>query len=499
MPLGGMERRDNYMKQGSFIAPYTSLLICLLVLLGACKEVDDVPPVMETFLDEVVAIDQQDRIILYNGNEVSSSQDVLFLDGDEITVTEVVDSLALGSPYRSAWRDNSYTLYKTELPILKIRTATASIVEEDYEPSQITLIEQGQITLQSNLGIRLRGNTSLSFPKKSYRLELWEDETGSSNRNESILGMRSDDDWLLDGMWNEPLSIRDKSAMELWLSFGRIQPASATSRTILGANREYCELFIDGLYRGVYYLGERLDEKQLQIDRDSDPSLAGELYKAKNWDEAVIGFSLPPFDNTSPNWGGYEVKYPEETGSYDWGKLKALIEFFNNQPDSDFETQYPQTIDLENIIDYFLLINVLDAFDNSGNNIYIARKNQALPYYFVSWDFDATAGLGIFGQENPPTNGFVHHLVTRRLIGSPSFQSELKLRWADLRADVLSDESVKAFYRANYATLVNNGIYQREAGITRLEKRLPGENDLDYLENSLENRLQILDKAIEAL
>lgn len=487
------------MKQTPIVGLYTSLLICLVVLVAGCKEVDNVPPVYETFLDEVVAIDQEDRIVIYNGNEVSSSQDVLFLDGDEITITEAADSLVLGSPYRSTWRDNSYTLYNTDLPILKIRTATSSIVEEDYEPSQITLIEQGQITLQSNLGIRLRGNTSLGFPKKSYRLELWEDETGSSNRNESILGMRSDDDWLLDGMWNEPLSIRDKSAMELWLSFGRIQAASAVDGPVLGAKREYCELFIDGLYRGVYYIGERLDEKQLQLDRDNDPSLAGELYKAKGWDQAVIAFSLPPFDNNDPNWGGYEVKYPDNVGSFDWGKLKTFIEFFKNQPGSDFETQYPKIIDQDNIIDYFLLINVLDAFDNTGNNIYIARKNQALPYYFVSWDFDATVGLGIFGQESIPSTDFVHHVVTRQLINSPSFQQQLKERWADLRADMLSTESVKAIYLANYATLVNNGLYEREARITRLEKQVPDENELTYLETGLENRLQWLDMAIEAL
>ena len=475
------------------------LLISLLIFAVSCNQDDDVSNRQETFLDEVVAVDQEERIILYNGNDANSSQDTLSLGGETITFVDTLDNVELGLPYSSLWRNLTYTFYKTELPIIKIRTASTNIVEEVYESSQITIIEQGQITLQSTLGIRVRGNTSLSFPKKSYRLELWNDTKGSKKRDEAILGMRSDDDWLLDGMWNEPLSIRDKSAMELWLSFGRIKPESSEEGVILGAKREYCELFIDGIYKGLYYIGERLDEKQLKLDRNVDPSLAGELYKAKGWDTAVIGFELPPFNNNVTLWSGYEVKYPDEPGSFDWGKLKALIEFFKNEGPDNFESLYPEKIDVDNIIDYFFLINLLDAFDNSGNNIFIARKNQSLPYYFIPWDFDATAGLGIFGQVDVGSNDFIHHLVTRRLIRSPSFRSQIKLRWTALRAEILSNETIKAYYHANHALLLKNGIYQREQSISRLEKSLPDADDLAYLENNLENRLQFLDVAIANL
>ncbi len=311
--------------------------------------------------------------------------------------------------------------------------------------------------------------------------------------------MRSDDDWLLDGMWNEPLSIRDKSAMELWLDFGRVHYADVEEDVVLGAAREYCELFINGSYQGVYYIGERLDRKQLKLETYTDSFNGGELYKAKGWDEAVIAFSSPEFDNNNSNWGGYEIKYPEEVGTYDWGKLKGFIEFFRGSPPSDFDETYAEKIDVDNIVDYFIFINLLNAYDNTGNNIYIARRNQASPHYFVSWDYDATLGLDISGGEFTGSDDFLNHVVTRRLLGSATFRTELKARWEQLRSGILESGNIKSYYRSNYAKLLRNGVYEREEIISRLEKASPDSTSIRYLERVLDERLQYLDEAIGKL
>ena len=310
--------------------------------------------------------------------------------------------------------------------------------------------------------------------------------------------MRNDDDWLLDGMWNEPLSIRDKSAMELWLDYGSVQDVDE-EEILLGAAREYCELFIDGAYKGLYYIGERLDRKQLKLERCTNQSDGGELYKAKGWGQAVIAFSLPTYDNSSLFWGGYEIKLPQETGKYDWQKLKEFIEFFKGNVPDNFENTYPQKVDVDNIIDYFILINITAAFDNTGNNVYIARKNQSSPYYFVSWDYDATLGIGINGEIASPENRFMHHTVTRRLWLSQDFQDQLKTRWENLRSNQLTTKNIKSYYQNNYSILLRNRIYEREEMITNLEKALPGPAPMIYLEEILEQRLAYLDEEIEKL
>ena len=283
--------------------------------------------------------------------------------------------------------------------------------------------------------------------------------------------------------------------MELWLAYGRLNDDDIED-ILLGASREYCELFINGEYKGLYYLGERLDRKQLKLDKCTSSLDGGELYKAKAWDEAVIAFSLPSFDNNSLFWGGYEVKYPQEQGKYDWQKLKELISFFTDNPSNDFEGLYPQKIDVDNLIDYFIQINLIYAFDNAGNNVFIARKNQTSPYYFVSWDYDATLGIGINGDNAAIQDNLISHPVTNRLLSSASFKEKLKMRWNELRSSQLTYETIISYYQNNHSILLKNKVYQREASLPNLDKADPGINAMLYLEETFKERLEYLDEAI---
>ncbi len=162
----------------------TRLILAVLIipLLISCNEEPaTLPSSAGGYLENAIGIDAEEKIFLYNGEDLLP-QEKLFLDSDEIFLR--VDSssqITLGEPYVSEWKNDVYTFFRTELPIIKIGTRNGRDVHEVYESSQFTLIENGQITLTGDLGIRLRGNTSLFFPKKSYRIELWEDNQGLRN------------------------------------------------------------------------------------------------------------------------------------------------------------------------------------------------------------------------------------------------------------------------------------------------------------------------------
>ncbi|MEM9820797.1 MAG: CotH kinase family protein [Bacteroidota bacterium] len=478
-----------------------SIFISLLLLAFICSTCskDTEPEMMmeeaPRYFSNTVGIDLESSLLIYNGTEQNLS-----IEGEEINFADTVSQIRLGQAYSVDWQGEAFNFFRTELPIIKIQTRSAQNIDVEYAAAQFNLIEAGEITEWGNLGIRLRGNTSLQFPKKSYRLELWEDEQGLENRKISLLEMREDDDWLLDGMWNEPLMIRDKGTMDLWLGFGRVAYQAQEPDLQLGADRHYCELFIDDQYQGLYYLGERLDRKQLKLEKISESSDGGELYKAKGWGEAVGGFSIPAVDNNLPSWGNYWIKYPQEPGSYDWNKLEAFTRFYLEADNETFATTYSDWIDVDNIIDYFILISLTGAFDNSGNNIYIARRNQQSNYYFVSWDFDATFGLGIFGEEIPSPTGFViHHKLTQRLINDDAFRTSLKERWNALRNGHLTNQNIMQIYTNSYTLLQRNNIYERESLVPRLDRPLPAFSSLDFLENILNEQLAYLDEYISTL
>ena len=68
----------------------------------------------------------------------------------------------------------------------------------------------------SYCGIELRGASGQLSPKKSYDIELWEDKQGYNNNKTPLLNMRNDDDWLLLGLYNEPLRLRNVVSHEIW-------------------------------------------------------------------------------------------------------------------------------------------------------------------------------------------------------------------------------------------------------------------------------------------
>jgi len=450
----------------------------------------------------IFGFDAEEKIILYNGTEAYDAEQRFSINGEAIVFSDLSKKTDLGQRQEVSLSGVFFKFYQTELPIVKIQTSNNQSVGEDYNSSQFVIIDSGKVVTSGNLGIRIRGNTSRSFPKKSYRLELWEDPEGITNRNASILGMRNDDDWLLDGMWNEPIAVRDKSAMELWLSFGRVHYRQEEPNVQLGADRRYCELFVNGAYRGLYYIGERLDRKQLKLEVVSEFVDGGELYKAQGWGDAVGGFSLPEVDNSSITWGGYEVKYPTEEGTFDWAKLKVFKSFILQQDINSFAMEYANHIDVENIIDYFIFTNLIYAFDNQGNNVFIGRRDQTSPYFFVSWDFDATLGLGITGAKLPVTEtgrGMNQHILTSRLLKTDGFPDALKVRWGILRGDHLQSEKIKSFYRENYAQLLRNNVYEREALVVGLDRSLPDPTSLSDIERIIDERLSYLDEYISEL
>src|SRR5918992_2148465 len=98
---------------------------------------------------------------------------------------------------------------------------------------------------EGRISIDVRGGWSRNFPKRSYNVEL-QDPDGD-NRNEPLLGMPADDDWVLYASYNDRTLMRNVLAYDTARWMGRY-----------AARTRYVHLRINGRYRGVYVLMEKL-------------------------------------------------------------------------------------------------------------------------------------------------------------------------------------------------------------------------------------------------
>lgn len=453
--------------------------------------------------NDTIQINQNQYFIDYNKNIVVTNIDVglvnstwtdtkthIFLNevcafSNPILNIEIGIAYSIFIPSQNAF----FSLYFTELPIISI-TTTTTIVDEPNVLANFKMIETNQNYLESNIGIQYRGGWSQSLPKKSMEIEFWADTTGNQTQDYSLLGMVNDDDWNLQAMYNEPLRIRSKTNNDLWRVINSLHYQSQEPEAINGIRMEYVELFVNNEYRGIYCLGEKVNRKQLKLKKHNG-NIRGELYKGVSWGASTFT-AVPDYDNNSLFWSGFEYKHPDE--EVNWSNLYDLVNFVINSSYQDFFDEYKNRFELDNLVDYYIFLNLLRATDNTGKNLYIAKYTTDDKYFYVPWDLDGSFGTIFNGTNENITNDLLSNGFYNRLTydcSSDGFRIALKNKWLELRSTVITHDSLMSLFISNHNYLETNGIYSREnlAWTNYNYNNL----DLDYMSSWITNRLAYLD------
>ena len=142
----------------------------------------------------------------------------------------------------------------TNLPIVLI-TTPAAITAIEQQGSMSIIDNTSGINNQTDpatfvgmVGVRIRGN--VASPKPSYNVETW--SAPNVNVDTSLLGMPSDNDWVLLSSYNDRSLMRTTLTNRLHEAMGRYAP-----------KMEHCELVVNGSYQGVYLFGEKIKKKDL--------------------------------------------------------------------------------------------------------------------------------------------------------------------------------------------------------------------------------------------
>lgn len=413
-------------------------------------------------------LDSAKNIILINAplSKLNTEKDELASiesGGRRYELTQPVTSLSTRTAYHATAQAVAYTVYFTQLPVLHLDTKY-KIVDTPSVYANLVLTDSSGTLAQSATGIEIRGGFSQSYPKKSYELSLWADTTGAEDQDLALLGMRNDNKWNLQALYNDPLRLRLPLANELWLSMNQLYYQAQEPAAKSGIASAYTEVFLNDSYQGVYALTERIDRKQLKIKKYSNNKIAGELYKGIDGSGGAVTFSVAPaFDNTNEVWGGFEYKEPSE--KTDWTALHDYVDFVITSSDADFYNQYKSKLNLANAVDYFILLNLMRATDNTGKNVYIAKYKAGEPYYYVPWDLDGVLGNDWRGMNVNTTNDLLTNGLYERLLkdtAAGGFQATLASRWAALRASVLAQETILSKLKQHSDYLLGNSVYERE-------------------------------------
>jgi hypothetical protein len=360
----------------------------------------------------------------------------------------------------------TYNLVISGLPILVL--SAPNTVGTDFVNASIDLIDPdyqlhaGKQEISSNIQIKLRGATARYLPKKSYAVEMV-DQSGEEN-DVSLLGLRNDDDWILDAMYIDQARMRNRVCTDIWNSFNNV-PYITSEPTALNGTRGYMvEVFINHQYWGIYCLTEKLDRKQLQIKKQY-----GDMYKSDESTNETNFVNVSPFSNTLSTWGGWELTYPDldDTPSPNWGYLYNVGNFIGNATDDDFISGIKDKVDLNNIADYLIFLNIIQGTDNDAKNLYFSFYDYrtAGAFFYSPWDLDGTMGRSWDGSivSNKIIGTGTNYLLYRLLKLNPNnFKDIVKARWNALKTNQLSKSTMAARIEGYRKLMVNSNAFARE-------------------------------------
>jgi spore coat protein CotH len=336
-------------------------------------------------------------------------------------------------------------------------------------------------------GVRFHGASSQGYPKKSFGLAL--------DTPVRWLGMRERAHWVLNA------ACVDRSLMRHKLSYDLFRSLSTTNAPRFAAASRFVELRLNGEYQGVYLLMERVDRSMLGLrPYATNASQHACIYKAVDHSAG--------FDHTGH--GGFQQREPDPltAGEY-WKPLDEINRFVSSASEREFFDPVKgisTRVDIENTIDFHLLILLTSNMDGFDKNLILARDapltNRPPPrFFFVPWDYDATFGRNWEASPVRPTQWLSNHLFDR-LLKDPSYRHRFAQRWQQLRQREFSVARICAMIDENAAT-VGAAAGRNAARWRALEGDYPDhltfEEDVAEMKSWIAQRARFLDQQIGRL
>ena len=387
----------------------------------------------------------------------------------------------------------------------------------DYAQGNISLLSPDVAEpTNSFVKIKWRGGSTNTADKHKRNYKIKTLNENGKKQEISLLGMREDNNWILDAGQVDLFRLRNRIATEIWNDFStKPYYASKEPKAKSGVVGKVVEVILNNEYRGIYSLTEAMDRKELKLKKydDKNKEFHGQLWKVSSWDKSTFWEIEKDYDNTQETWHAFETKYPdiEDVNPTDYNPLYEAIDFVANSNDETFKKEVANYFDIPVIIDYQLFLETLKPIDNCGKNmywgIYDVAKDKKLT--LAIWDLDASVGQDWHCSTplhpdyvSPDTELGIKeafNLYTRlSTLNVDNYNQKVADRYHELRKTYFSEENLISKYQSYYDMLVKSGAASREESKWSKDSDIGGyplnfKNEIEYIKNWIIERLKYLD------
>jgi hypothetical protein len=377
------------------------------------------------------------------------------VDADHIVYNEVPE-----------WFMDPDAPFQSNLPIIVIETEYGAAIPDEPKITAHMGIVSNESGLNEypgtyndydgQIGIELRGSSSLSFAKKGYGLETR--LADGTNNNVPLLGMPRENDWVLHGPYSDKSLIRNVLAYHFAREMGQYAP-----RTRL------CELILNNTYSGVYVLTEKIKKDTFRVDVGTlnpiDVSgrelTGGYIFKLDKGDGEFWVSPYPAIDN-NPIRIQYHYPEPELMPTVQKDYIRNFVTNFENALAGDHFYNpvlgYKPYIDMQSFIDFYLVNELAKNVDGYRLSTFLHKDKDKLDRVSPIkagpvWDFnlgfgnadyyDASVITGWQCEYQLPGDYWSNPFWWTRLKQDPEYYNQLVDSWKGYRTTILSDSRVE--------------------------------------------------------
>lgn len=406
------------------------------------------------------------------------------------------------------------TIYELVLPQILISTSD-QIVDEPKIMADMEILKNNTLVEHYNIGIELRGSSSLAFPKKSYGFETRDAE--GEDLSTTLGGFPEEEDWILYGPFLDKSLLRNVLIFDLSNSINRY-----ASRT------EFYELFINNEAKGLYILMEKIkrDKNRVDVSKNNDADISGGYIlqidrptpTSAESDNSEFFNSLSSIHDARPITFLYEYpksnKITEQQKSYIQDYINSFEQALLSENFEDANTGYQRWIDIDSFIDFFILTELSKNVDGYRLSTFLHKEKGEKLKMGPIWDFNIAFGLVSYCGSSD-ISGWQYQFNSlcpedyqvpfwmSRLLESSEFKQRAKNRWLALRSNELSNFTIISKLNAHTRYLDEYNAIARNLEYHDHDVRAWGANsmptysgDIDYLKNWIEGRLAWIDSEI---
>lgn len=449
--------------------------------------------------------------------DIASDWSDLSIDGTQIaysyTFKQVEGNKLYSIHARKGNKEINTKITFTFLPLLVLQGSFGY----DYAQGSMSLYspEATEPTI-SLIKAKWRGGTTNTADKHKRNYKIKPLNFKGKGQDISLLGMREDNNWILDAGQIDLFRLRNRIATEIWNDFAtKPYYVSKEPKAKSGVTGKVVEVILNNEYRGIYSLTEAMDRKELKLKKydDKNQEFHGQLWKVSSWDKATFWDIDKDYDNTQETWHAFETKYPDidDVNPTDYSPLYEAIDFVVNSNDEAFKKEVGDYFDIPVLIDYQLFLETLKPVDNNGKNmywgIYDVAKSKKLT--LAIWDLDASVGqdwhcstplhpdyvlpntdLGVKDDFN------LYHRLSS--LNVDNYNEKVTSRYQELRKTYFSEDNLISRYQGYYDMLVKSGAASREECKWSKDSDIGGyplnfKSEIEYIKNWIINRLNYLD------